>query len=292
MGESLTFDGLLVLDKPAGITSRDAVDRAVDWFSRKTKIGHTGTLDPFATGVLVLCLGSATRLAEYVQRMNKTYHATFVLGATSDTDDIDGTITQTNADDPGRNALMSALSALVGTLEQVPPAFSAAKVSGRRAYHLARQGEEVELKARRVQVYGIDLLRYEWPQVEVTVRCGKGTYIRSLARDAGQALGCGAYVSVLRRTHVGPFAADDAVSLDADRLTARARLLPLEMALADLPRVMVSTDEARQLSHGQSIASRIQGEGEVAVFGESGGLVGVATTDPRGSQLRPAKVLV
>src|SRR5262249_9674427 len=178
------WDGLLVLDKPAGITSRSAVDRALRWFPRRTRLGHAGTLDPLATGVLVLCLGGATRLAEYVQRMGKTYTSTFVLGATSDTDDADGTVTPVpGAADPGRGAVAAALAGLVGTLEQVPPAFSAAKVTGRRAYDLARRGEEVPLRPRPVEVYGIDVLRYEYPFLDVEVRCGKGTYIRALARD-------------------------------------------------------------------------------------------------------------
>ncbi len=142
-----SHNGLLVLDKPAGITSRDAVDRAGRWFPRRTRIGHTGTLDPFATGVLVLCLGSATRLTEYVQRMSKTYRSRFVLGAVSDTDDVDGTLTPVSGSDPGRAKVEQVLAKLVGTIEQVPPAYSAAKIAGRRAYDLARQGEKVSLTA-------------------------------------------------------------------------------------------------------------------------------------------------
>ncbi len=290
-----TVNGLVVLDKPAGITSRDAVDRALRWFGRRTKIGHTGTLDPFATGVLVLCLGQATRLTEYVQGMSKTYRSVFVLGATSDTDDVEGTLTPTPpAAAPGREAVLAALASLVGTIEQVPPAYSAAKVAGRRAYDLARQGEEVSLRPRLVQVYAIDLLRYDYPEVEVEVRCGKGTYIRSLARDAGRALGCGAYVRQLRRTHVGPFAAEAAVSLEADSDTARAGLLPPGLALAELPRVVVSRDEAGRLRHGQSIgvpAGLAAQAGEVGVFDEAGGVVAVAQVDAARGELRPVKVL-
>lgn len=289
---AVTFDGLLVLDKPAGITSREAVDRALQWFPRKTKVGHTGTLDPFATGTLVLCLGRATRLVEYVQRMSKTYRSTFILGATSNTDDIDGVITHTsNATDPGRDAVVAALTHLVGTIEQIPPAYSAAKVSGRRAYALARQGEEVELAPRSVAVYAIDLIRYDWPEIEVEVRCGKGTYIRSLARDAGAALGCGAYVSSLRRTRVGPFLADEGLNLDSDEDTARAQLLPLALALSDLPRVVVNTDEALRLRQGQSINTDAQITGEVAVFTTSGEVIGVSTIDSERNELRPTKIL-
>jgi tRNA pseudouridine55 synthase len=290
-----TVNGLLVLDKPAGITSRDAVDRALRWFGPRTKMGHTGTLDPFATGVLVLCLGNTTRLTEYVQEMGKTYRSVFVLGATSDTDDVDGTLTPlAGAADPGPEAVARALAALVGTIEQVPPAYSAAKVAGQRAYALARQGEDVSLRARPVQIHGIDLLRYEYPEVEVEVRCGKGTYIRSLARDVGRALGCGAYVGQLRRTRVGPFTVEKAVSLDADRHTARARLLPAGEAVAELPQVTVGRPDARRLRSGQAIALPVAlagHSGEVGLFDEAGTLVAVGRIDPAGRTLRPGKVL-
>lgn len=281
--------GLLVLDKPAGITSRDAVDRALRWFGRKTKIGHTGTLDPFATGVLVLCLGSATRLAEYVQRMSKTYRSTFTLGATSDTDDVDGTITPVaGATDPGGKAVLEALASLVGTIEQVPPAYSAVKVGGRRAYDVARQGGQTSLAPKTVRVHGIDVRRYEWPTVEVEVRCGKGTYVRSLARDAGAALGCGAYVSALRRTRVGPFRADEALSPDADAATARGKLVPASLALAELPRIVLDAEEIRRLRNGQAVRAPSEEE-EVALFDERGVAVGVGVVE--GQLLRPAKML-
>src|SRR5262249_20271286 len=150
--------GFLVIDKPAGITSRDAVDRAQGWFPRGTKLGHTGTLDPLATGVLVLAVGRGARLTEYVQQMDKTYHAGVVLGARSDTDDAAGNIPPVDgAAVPERAAVEGVLAEFVGEIDQVPPAYSAAKVTGRRAYALARQGEEVNLRPRKVRVYGIDL---------------------------------------------------------------------------------------------------------------------------------------
>jgi tRNA pseudouridine55 synthase len=288
------MNGLLVLDKPAGITSRDAVDRAIGWFGRGIKIGHTGTLDPFATGVLVLCLGSATRLTEYVQRMSKTYRATFLLGSTSDTDDIDGLITPTaNATDPGREAVAATLAAFVGTIEQTPPNYSAAKVGGQRAYALARKGAGVALQARPVTIHAIDLLSYQWPAVDVEVRCGKGTYIRSLARDVGSSLRCGAYVSALRRTSVGPFTAEDGLKLDEDRETARSHLLPVAMALAELPGLVVTADDARRLRQGQAIAlpGSVSDEGEAGLFDEAGELVGVGLIDRERGQVRPAKIL-
>src|SRR5262249_2168360 len=175
--KTVAFHGVLVLDKPGGITSRAAVDRAQRWFPPGTRLGHTGTLDPLATGVLALCVGVATRLTEYGQRMNKPSRTGLLLGAQSDTDDADGTITPVaEAQAPQRAVVERALAGFIGEIEQVPPAYSAAKVTGRRAYDLARQGEEVVLQPRRVRIYGIDLLAYDYPRLELEVRCGKGTY--------------------------------------------------------------------------------------------------------------------
>lgn len=292
--KSLPLHGLLVLDKPGGLTSRDAVDRALRWFPRGTRLGHTGTLDPLATGVLVLCVGAATRLTEYVQRMAKTYRTRVLLGARSDTDDADGTVTAAAVGrPPGRAEVLVRLAEFVGPLDQVPPAYSAARVSGRRAYDLARRGEEVSLKPRRVEVYGIDLLAYDYPHLELEVRCGKGTYIRALARDLGERLGCGGLVEVLRRTRVGPFAAEDAVALDADTATARARLLPVAAAVSELPRVTLDTADVVRLRQGRAVglAGALTPADEAAVYDGAGALVAVATVDRENRLLRPDKVL-
>jgi tRNA pseudouridine55 synthase len=291
-----SFDGLLVLDKPAGLTSRAAVDRALRWFPRGTRMGHTGTLDPLATGVLVLCLGGATRLAEYVQRMSKTYVSTFRLGARSDTDDADGAVTPVpGAPAPAGAEVLAGLAGMVGTIEQVPPAFSAAKVTGQRAYDLARQGHEVSLRSRTVEVYDLIVRRYDYPELEVEVRCGKGTYVRALARDLGERLGCGAYVQGLRRTRVGPFGADDAVTLEATAEEARARLLPPALAVSELPRVAFGPRQWERFQRGQAVPSpggAPAGEGgEVAVFDAAGRLLAVAAVDAGRGLLRPARVL-
>jgi tRNA pseudouridine55 synthase len=277
-------DGLLVLDKPSGLTSRAAVDRALRWFPRRTKLGHTGTLDPLATGVLVLCIGKATRLVEYVQRMNKAYHSLFTLGARSSTDDADGEITPISAHDPGLAAIEKGLAGLQGRLEQVPPAFSAAHVEGQRAYDLARRGQDVALTARPVHVYRIEILKYEHPQLEVQVECGKGTYIRSLARDLGAMLGVGAYVSLLRRTRVGPFVPEQATPLEADA----PRVLPTALALADLPRVDLHETDVPRLRQGQAVPVAAPDAPEVAVFA-SDAVVAVARV--QGGLLWPDKVL-
>jgi tRNA pseudouridine55 synthase len=290
-------DGLLVIDKPGGMTSRAAVDRALRWFPRRSRIGHTGTLDPLATGVLVLCLGSATRLTEYVQLMSKTYRTVLQLGARSDTDDADGTITPVpGASVPDIAMVTACVAEFVGEIQQTPPAFSAAKVTGRRAYDLARRGEEVTLRPRPVVIYAIEVLRYEYPHLELEVHCGKGTYIRSLARDVGERLGCGALVRSLRRTRVGPFTADDALLLDTDEATAHAHLLPVERAVAELPRLVLPETDLKRLCHGQSVALAEALEGkekarEVAVFDTANHLIAVAALDPERGLLQPVKVL-
>lgn len=292
--------GLLVLDKPPGLTSREVVDRAQRWFPRGTRIGHTGTLDPLATGVLVLCVGVATRLVEYVQRMEKTYSAGLLLGARSTTDDADGQIEMAAVEQPPERGQVSAcLQEFVGEIEQVPPAHSAARVSGRRAYDLARQGKDVSLESRRVRIHAIDLLAYDYPRLELVVRCGKGTYIRALAHDLGEKLGCGALVEKLRRTRVGRFDAGNTLSLDADPNTVHASLLPLAAAVVELPRVTLGSEEVRRLRLGQAvqIADSPKSLGpspdsaEVAVFDGLGTLVAVAVIERAKRLLRPEKVL-
>jgi tRNA pseudouridine55 synthase len=284
------LNGLLVLDKPGGLTSRAAVDRAQRWFPRGTRLGHTGTLDPLATGVLVLCVGAATRLTEYVQRMDKTYLAGIRLGVRSDTDDADGEVTPVqNAVPPSVAELERSLPAFVGEIDQVPPAFSAAKLTGRRAYDLARRGHAVELAPRKIRIYDIHIQSYEYPELRLEVRCGKGTYIRALARDLGDRLGCGAMIASLRRTRVGPFRAANAVSLDSDAAAASSAVLPMELAVSDLPRVSLKADEATRWRNGQEIVLRGHEEGELAVFSEAGALLGVGVC--RANSLRPEKVM-
>jgi tRNA pseudouridine55 synthase len=289
------FHGLLVADKPSGLTSRQVVDRAKQWFPHGTRIGHTGTLDPLATGILVLCVGLASRLTEYVQLMPKTYRAGLLLGARSDTDDTDGVIKSVEVGDgPERATVNARLQAFVGEIAQLPPKFSAAKVGGRRAYELARKGKEVALERRIVRIDRIELLAYNFPHLEMEVHCGKGTYIRSLARDLGDSLGCGALVESLRRTKVGPFTVDNAVRLDADMATVRSRLQPLAAALAELPALTLDGAQPAQLRQGRPVTVPIEaagsGQHEVAVLDSDGGLVAVATFDPSSRLLAPVKV--
>jgi tRNA pseudouridine55 synthase len=286
------FDGLLVIDKPGGMTSRDVVNRAQRWFPLGTRIGHTGTLDPLATGVLVLGVGMATRLTEYVQRMSKVYSAGILLGATSDTDDAEGQITPlSDARIPLQEGMLQALGGFIGAVEQVPPAYSAAKVTGRRAYDLARQGKEVSLAPRTVTIHAIDVIAYAYPHLEIVVRCGKGTYIRSLARDLGRRLRCGGYITSLRRLQVGCFKETDALALDVEPIQARRRLLPVARAVGDLPRVTLSEADASRLLHGQRIAAPIAlASAEAAVFDDAGCLLAIAEVGE--GLLHAKKVLV
>ncbi len=293
--------GFLIVDKPAGCTSRDVVNRAQRWFPRRTPLGHTGTLDPLATGVLVLAVGTATRLTEYVQHMAKVYRAALLLGAHSDTDDADGSVTPIVVDrPPDETAVRTVLSGFVGEIDQVPPAFSAARVTGRRAYDLARQGQDVELAPRRVRIDAIAVLAYVYPRLEIEVRCGKGTYIRSLARDLGVRLGCGALIEQLRRMRIGSFRVEDALAPSADAATARARLLPLEAAVAELPKLTLDRPHLARLQQGAAlpldgepvIAAAVPREGEVAVFDARGKLVLIAAVDCGQGLLQPRKVFL
>jgi tRNA pseudouridine55 synthase len=212
--------GIINLDKPAGLTSARAVGIAKRLLPRGTKIGHAGTLDPFATGVLLLLVGKATKACERLMDAAKQYDATVRLGATTPTDDPDSPPVPWPRPEgeppplPARAEIEAALGRFVGLVQQRPPPFSAMKVAGRRAYDLARAGTEVRLAARPVRVYGIELLDYAWPDVRLRIDCGRGTYVRSIARDLGAALDRGGHLTALRRTAVGPFRVDAAVTLD------------------------------------------------------------------------------
>ena len=209
------MNGIVVLDKPPGISSARAVDAVKRLIPRGTKIGHAGTLDPFATGVLVLLVGRATKLCESLMSQPKAYDATVKLGATTETLDPESPEMATGSAAPvTRDAIERALLSLRGTILQRPPAFSAMKVDGRRAYDLARSGRAPDLEPRPVTVYSIELRTYNWPLVELTIDCGRGTYIRSLARDLGEMLGVGGYLTQLRRTRVGEFDITRAVAID------------------------------------------------------------------------------
>ena len=250
--------GVLNLNKPAGVTSRDVVN-VVQRLIKPIKVGHAGTLDPMATGVLLVCVGPATRLISHLQRSPKTYVAQFRLGQRSDTDDSTGEVTEVNTDSepPSEELLLAALKRFEGDLDQVPPAYSAVKVSGKRAYSLARKGDNVQLKAKRVHVYSIKLLQYAWPNLELAIECGSGTYIRSIARDLGEALGCGGLMSSLQRTHIGQFAVKDAINAqDLTNANLTTHLTSPVKIVQGQP-VYRCTDEERKLVvSGRSFTAR------------------------------------
>lgn len=287
--------GFLNLDKPTGLTSRDVVNLVIKQLGRRVKAGHAGTLDPLATGVLVVALGSATRLIEHVQAQAKTYQATVLLGARSDTLDADGAIIEeSDPPIPSEEAIREALAEQVGTIQQVPPQFSALKVGGRRAYELARAGKPVALEAREVRIDRIELQSYRWPLVELEVDCGAGTYIRSIARDLGDRLGCGGLIDLLRRIRVGSFSVKDAV--DPRDLTAETiadQLRPMVEAVADLPQITIDADQAALIRQGRALDSRRLAApppaGELALIGPDGELLALALHDPPGS-VRPRRV--
>lgn len=218
--------GILNLDKPAGISSARAVAAVKRLLPRGTKIGHAGTLDPFATGVLLLLIGAATKSCERLMDEPKQYETTVKLGASTETNDPESPEQpRIGAAAVDRAAVEAAVQDFVGAIQQRPPAHSAMKIGGRRAYDLARAGRQVELQPRTVRVDRIEILDYTWPVLRLRIDCGRGTYIRSLARDLGEALGVGGYLTQLRRTRVGPFSVRDAVALDALRAEDLAKRL-------------------------------------------------------------------
>jgi tRNA pseudouridine55 synthase len=284
--------GLVNLHKPPGITSRAAVDR-VQRLVRPAKSGHAGTLDPLASGVLIVCVGSATRLIEYVQAMPKRYTGTFLLGRESDTEDIEGQVTVRAGDrQPTYDELHGAAARLVGRIEQRPPAFSALKVDGRRAYDLARAGESIALAPRPVMVYRLDVVRYSYPEIVLDVECGSGTYVRSLGRDLAASLGTAAVMSALVRTAIGPFTLSRAWLPELlSRENQSAWLEPSLQAVAALPRVTLSATELARVRNGLFIQSSARVQGEIAALDESGRLVAILATAGEGI-LRPVRNLL
>lgn len=278
--------GLLNLNKPAGTTSRRVVDH-VERLARRVKCGHAGTLDPLASGVLVVAVGAATRLIEFVQKMPKCYTGTFLLGRQSTTEDIEGDVTELeNPPVPPQDKIASAAAALTGRIQQRPPAYSALKVAGRRAYELARKGLKFELKPRSVSVYRLEVVAYEYPELRLDIECGAGTYVRSLGRDLAESLGTAAVMSELVRTAIGSFRIED--SADPGRLNRenwRGFLMPPLRAVESLPRVELTAEELAAVRAGQAIpkAPQANDSKEFAALDMAGRLVAILV--PRGAGL-------
>lgn len=282
--------GILLVDKPGGITSHDVVSRARRALGTR-KIGHAGTLDPMATGLLVLGVEGATRLLTYIVGADKTYEATILLGVSTDSDDADGVETaRADADTVAavtETAIRDGIAALTGEIDQVPSTVSAIKVDGRRAYDLARAGEQVELKSRRVTVSRFDVRATRRGQgtieLDVVVDCTSGTYIRALARDLGRALGVGGHLTTLRRTRIGAF--DVAAAASVDEISEDALTAPATAAAVVMGALAVGPDEARDLRHGKRIGGGGRLTGPVAAaIDPDGRLVGVV--EKRGTQLK------
>ncbi len=313
-GHGSGLEGILVLAKPPGPTSHDMVS-LVRRISATRRVGHGGTLDPFASGVLPLFLGSATRVVEYHLGDAKAYRATVCFGASSTTDDLEGELTPVPGPAPDRSAVERALATFRGSIEQTPPAYSAVKVAGRRAYAVARAGGTVELRPRTVTIARIEIVDWDGtdpdrPIATVEVECSAGTYVRAIARDLGAALGSAAYLGALVRTASGPFRLEDAISLDVlrraaggdtagestdpepDRSELAALLLPLDAGLDALPALTLDPTDVPRVARGQAVRGTKGESGEVPVrlFDPGGRLVAIGRW--RGTVLLPDKVLV
>ncbi len=271
---SATAAGLVLVDKPAGWTSHDVVGK-IRRLAGTRKVGHAGTLDPMATGLLLVGINKATKLLTYLVGADKTYTATIRLGQNTDTDDADGELTQTRyANAVTEESLLAAIASLTGAIDQVPSSVSAIKVAGRRAYDRVRAGEQVELAARPVHIHEFtvhSLTRLDGGRVQdvdVTVRCSSGTYIRALARDLGELLNTGGHLTRLRRTRVGPYRIEDAASME--QLGAEFNFMPLDDAVAELfPSRLVSHAEATELCHGRFISPNPPAEPTATTAGDA-----------------------
>ena len=285
--------GILNIDKPKGLTSRDVVN-GVQRLIRPHKAGHAGTLDPLATGVLVVCLGKATRLIQYVQQQRKRYSGEFQFGLTSDTEDIEGEVRRVaEAHVPTAEELQAAIPEFVGEIEQRPPVFSALKVKGKRAYQLARQGEAVELASRRIMIHGLKLVSYSYPRFQLDIECGSGTYVRSLGRDIAAAVSASAVMTSLRRVAVGIFQLEKAIpfaELTAEKIASE--LLPAAMAVSHLPTLTVSPSDCHELSNGRRIRNPgLTVKSEVAAMSIEGSLVAILEVVDAG-HIQPKRVFL
>ncbi|MFQ5812702.1 MAG: tRNA pseudouridine(55) synthase TruB [Anaerolineae bacterium] len=293
------ISGILNIDKPAGMTSHDVVAR-VRQISGQRRVGHAGTLDPAATGVLVVCLGQATRVVEYLMASDKVYRARIRLGISTDTHDAEGEVTATAEVDVRKDELRNALASFIGSIQQVPPMYSALKRKGVPLYKLARQGITVEREPRSVEIHNIELLDWMPPLLTIRVKCSPGTYIRALARDLGQELGCGAHLQSLTRLASGHFTLGEAVSLEAlAQGNWREFIHPLDEALLDFEPLVVDAQAEKRIRQGQQVQvpplpPPIAG-GEWRhelrrAYSQEGELIAILRYDPQTGLWQPKKV--
>jgi tRNA pseudouridine55 synthase len=289
--------GVLVVDKPIGLTSHDVV-QIIRRGTGIRRAGHTGTLDPRASGVLVVLIGPAVRLSEYVSASDKRYQATIRLGSSTDTYDAEGAVTGSptvSVDEITEEQFNKVLERFIGEIEQVPPPYSAVKVQGRRAYDMAREGEEVDLAPRIIKVYSLEILEWAPPEVVIDVYCSSGTYVRSLANDLGKELGTGAHLVGLRRTKSGRFTLRDAVPLRRlqeafDAGNWYRNLIPAAEALADWPMVELDADQVELIRHGHRIPAEAGQSGLARGVSQQGDLVALLEVDPATQEWQPRKV--
>ena len=306
------INGIFNIDKPSGLTSHDVVARIRRFIRtwneqiriphsafRNVKVGHAGTLDPLATGVLPVAVGSATRLIEYLLDADKAYRATLTLGATSDTYDAEGAITPTpDAPTPSRAQVEASLHPFRGEIAQLPPMHSAIKVSGQKLYDLARRGVEIERQPRHVTITRLELEVYKPPTLQLFVECSKGTYIRSLAHDLGAALGTGAYLAALRRTRHGPFIVESATTLEGLEAafkegTWQESLYPPDFILSGWPTHTATPDEQRDIEQGKPLRLPAPvGSDRLAAYTQSGKLLAILYWDEQREVWQPKKVFI
>lgn len=287
--------GVLIVDKPIGLTSHDVV-QVIRRGTNIRRAGHTGTLDPRASGVLVILVGPAVRLSEFVSASDKRYQATIRLGSSTDTYDAEGTIVSSaSIDDITEEKFTDTLSKFIGEIEQTPPPYSAVKVQGRRAYSMAREGEEFELAPRMIHVYSLEVLEWAPPEVVIDVYCSSGTYVRSLANDLGRELGTGAHLIGLRRTKSGRFTLRDAVPLRRLQEAFQAGdwyrfLIPAAEALADWPALELDADQVELVRHGHRVPAAPDDKGLARGISEQGDLVALMEVDEDTREWQPRKV--
>ena len=301
MSEESQFDvknaisGVLVVDKPVGLTSHEVV-QIIRRGTNIRRAGHTGTLDPRASGVLIVLIGPAVRLSEYVSASDKRYQAIIRLGATTDTFDADGRFTSKDAAIQITEVQFeTTLKTFVGEIIQTPPPYSAVKVQGRPAYEMAREGEEVELEPRKIQVYSLELLEWAPPEAVIDVYCSSGTYVRSLANDLGDKLGCGAYLTGLRRTKSGRFTLRDAVPLRKLREAFDAGnwyqyVIPAAEALSDWPSLELNNEQVEAVRHGHRVPAEAGATGMARGISEAGELIALLEVDAATQEWQPRKV--
>jgi tRNA pseudouridine55 synthase len=288
--------GLIIVDKPVGPTSHRIVQMVREGTGIR-KVGHAGTLDPRASGVLVLCLGAATRLSEYLSTSSKRYEALIRFGSSTQTYDSNGSVTRSTGKAPSRKEIEDTLEQFVGEIDQVPPPYSAIKLKGKKAYELAREGEEVELEARQVTIHLLDLLEYRPPDLVVDVECSAGTYIRSLAHDLGEKLGTGAHLAKLRRTKSGPFTLEDAIpmpKLEVGMATGKWEKYVTEAvsALPEFPVIEVDEEGYELVRNGHRIPSEPDAQGLARAVSLEGDLVAILEAVEGSDLWHPRKVFI